>query len=266
MKNIVPVIIIFFCFNLYSQDREGFPGDIGKYNLEDSITNYQTDVSFNSITDGQPAPPLMPYYSFLGSGQSGNQFHYQFNLGYTPAEHGFLRNSLFGVVAPALDAGEGITDVARSLGISWLQRWNYEHNGSPTISSMISLLVPFNGSDLKTNIVATFIMAKNIRGGVLYLNAYGESQKGFTTDSLDYGFLGGYRMFLDGNKSLSLDLMCQRASVLTFEASMEFDLSHGWTIGPGINISYDGKAEDMGYGLGIILFRQTSRKLFQRRR
>ena len=87
---------------------------------------------------------------------------------------------------------------------------------------MISLLVPFNVSGLKPNVVATFIMAKNLQRGILYLNAYSESKKGFTTDSLDYGFLAGYRMNLHGNNSLSLDLLYQRFSVLTLEASVEY--------------------------------------------
>ncbi len=262
MKNLITVILLFPGCLLFAQGSHGVPELKRSYLLQDSITDFQTDVSFNSVTDGQPAPPRMPFYSLSGSGQTGNQYHYQLNLGCTPSEKGFMRNSLFSLIVPALDAGEGITDVEKSVGLSWLQRWTWEHDGFPTISSMISLLVPFNVKGQKTNVVATFIIAKNLPGGVLYFNAYGESKKGFTTDSLDYGVLGGYRMNLHGSKSLTMDVLCQRSSVVTFETSFEFDLNKGWTIGPGVNISYDNNTKSTGFGVGIIFFRQTSKKLF----
>ncbi|HKK43400.1 MAG TPA: hypothetical protein VJ963_13380 [Bacteroidales bacterium] len=266
MKNLITVILLFSGCRVFAQGLNGVSELKRSYLLQDSITDFQTDVSFNSVSDGQPAPPRMPFYSLSGSAQSGNQYHYQFNLGYTPYERGFMRNSLFSLIVPALDAGEGITDVERSMGLSWLQRWTWEHDGFPTISSMVSLLVPFIVRGLKTNVVVTFIVAKDLPRGVLYFNAYGESKKGLTTDSLDYGLLGGCRMNLHGSKSLTLDVLYQRSSVITFETSFEFDLNKGWTIGPGVNVSYDNNTKGTAYGVGIIFFRQTSKKLFHTHR
>ena len=130
--------------------------------MQDSITNYQTNVGFNSITDGCPGPPKQSFYNLIASRQQGSSFQYQGNIGYTPAISGFFRNTLFGLVVPSLDVGEGITDFEKSVSASWLQRWNYEHKGLPTVSTLISLQFPFDEPGAKTDLVSTLIVTKNI--------------------------------------------------------------------------------------------------------
>jgi hypothetical protein len=104
-------------------------------------------------------------------------------------------------------------------------------------------------------------VTKNIGQGVGYFNTYAETTKGITLDSLEYGALLGYKFFLPEQKELFLDAMLQSGSVLTLEASLEFDLSNGWSISPGINLAVDGVTNSTTWGGGIMFFYQSSKLL-----
>lgn len=227
----------------------------------DSITNYQSNVGFNSITDGCPAPPKQPNYSIIGGGQNNGNFQYQGNIGYTPANNGFFRNTQFGLVVPTLDTGEGITDFEKSISSSWLQRWVCENNGAPTISTMISIQVPYDEPGEKTDIVTTFIITKNIGNGVGYFNLYSETTKGFTLDTAEYGVMLGYKMFLPKQKELLFGAMYQSGKILTFETSLEIDFSNGFTISPGINYAFNLNEGLRNVGGGLTVFYQSSKPI-----
>jgi hypothetical protein len=238
---------LFFCGTGYTQD----------YKAQDDITNQQTNVGLNSIIDGQPGPPKKPFITMTFAGQERQDFQYEASIGYTPAEKGFFRNSLFSLTIPTLDVGEGTIDFEKSVSTSWLQRWHYEHNGLPTISTMISLQVPYGEPDANTDIVTTFIVTKNMgKKGVGYFNAYIESTQGIAFDNLERGLLLGYKRFLPNQKALFLDTLYQSTETLTFEVSLEIDLPKGWSISPGANISYDTQMETYSFGGGLLLFYQ----------
>ena len=166
--SLVSLLLYATALNLKAQDNT----------LQDSITSYQTNVGYNSITDGQPGPPRQPFYTMTTAGQDGSAFQYEAGIGYTPALNGFFHSSLFGIVVPTLDVGEGTVDFEKSLSVSWLQRWVYEHQGKPTISTMVSVQFPFDEPDAKTDLVTTLIITKNIGKGVGYFNTYAESTRG----------------------------------------------------------------------------------------
>ena len=225
--------------------------------MQDSITNFQTNAGLNSIIDGQPGSPKMPSIAITFAGQEGSDFQYETSIGYTFAEQGFFRNSLFSVTVPTLDVGEGSIDFEKSVSTSWLQRWNYEHQGGPTISTMISFQFPFDEPGEKIDMVTTLIVTKNLgKQGVGYFNAYAESTQGITTDNLELGVLLGYKLFLPKQKELFLDLLYQNTDVLTYESSLELDLPKGWTISPGLNLSYNTNLKTTALGGGISLFYQ----------
>ncbi|MFC1605080.1 hypothetical protein ACFL5F_08645 [Planctomycetota bacterium] len=213
MRTLLLLVCLLYSATGYSQD----------YKTQDDITNQQTNVGFNSIIDGQPGPPKKPFITTTFSGQERQDFQYEASVGYTPAAKGFFRNSLFSLTIPTLDVGEGTIDFEESASASWLQRWNYEHQGLPTISTMISLQVPYDEPGADTDFVATFIVAKNIgKNGVGYLNAYAESTQGLAFDNLERGVLLGYKRFLPKQMALFLDTLYQSIDLLTFEGSLEW--------------------------------------------
>lgn len=224
----------------------------------DSITNRQSNVGFNSITDGCPAPPKQLNYSVIGGGKHNGNIQYQGNIGYTPANNGFFRNTQLGLIVPTLDTGEGITDFEKSISSSWLQRWLCERNGIPTISTMVSIQVPYDEPGEKTDLVTTLIITKNIGNGVGYFNAYTETTKGFTLDTAEYGAMLGYKMFLKGQKELLFGTMYQSGKILTLESSLEIDFADGWTISPGLNYALGLNAKSGVIGGGLTLYYQSS--------
>lgn len=230
--------------------------------FRDSITNRQSNVGFNSITDGCPAPPKQLNYSIIGGGKNNGNFQYQGSIGYTPANDGFFRNTQFGLIVPTLDTGEGITDFEKSISSSWVQRWLCENNGKPTISTMISVQVPYDEPGAKTDFVTTLIVTKNIGNGVGYFNAYSETTKGFTLDTAEYGVMLGYKMFLPGQKELLFGTMYQSGQILTLESSLEIDFADGWTISPGVNYALGLNTGSGVIGGGLTIYYQSSGKLF----
>ncbi|MCB0685574.1 MAG: hypothetical protein KDC53_03585 [Saprospiraceae bacterium] len=226
------------------------------YTLQDSISDRQACITHNSITDGQPGTPQKPQISGTAAGQKGSIFQYQTAIGYTPSQKGFLRSSLFSAVVPTLDVGEGAIDFEKSMSVSWLQRWVYEHDGTPTISTSLTFQFPYDEPNAKTDAVLTFIIAKNLGKGVGYFNAYGETTQGLTTDSLEWGIIGGYKFFLPNSKELFLDVLYQSGNALTFEMSLEVDLAKGWSLGPGINFTWNVEENNTVYGGGLLLLYQ----------
>lgn len=232
------------------------------YTMQDSISGYQANVGYNSIIDGQPAPPKQPMFTITGAGRQNNGFQYEANIGYTPATKGFFRNTLLAMVVPTLNVGEGITDFERSVSASWLQRWQYEHQGKPTIATMVSIQVPYAEPNAKTDIVSTLIITKNIgKKGVAYFNTYAESTRGFTTTGLGYGTLLGYKFFLPKQKEFFLDALLQSGNTVTLEAALEFDLPKGWSVSPGANLAIDTRTGKRTFGGGLLVFYQTSKPL-----
>ena len=254
LKNYLLPIFFFISARLLAQ-----VSDTAKYASQDSITAHQTNIGFNSVTDGQPAPPKQPFFSIIASGQQGGKFQYQGSIGYTPACKGFLRNTLFVVVVPTIDVGEGITDFEKSVSGSWQQRWIYEHNGKPTISTMTSIQIPYDEPNAKTDLVTTLIITKDIGKGVGYFNAYAETTSGFTTDSLSYGIMAGYKIYLTKHEELFFGLMYQTNNTLTLETSIEIDFKSGMTISPGLNLAYNTQFETTTFGGGIVLYYQSSK-------
>jgi len=231
------------------------------YAMQDSITGYQTNNGYNSIIDGQPSTPKQPTFTITAA-KIGTEYQYEGNVGLSPSNHGFFRNSLFSFVVPSLNVGEGITDLDKSVSGSWLQRWQYEHDGKPTISSMISFQLPYDQPGMKANYVATFILTKNIKhGGVGYFNAYVKTKKGFSAYSASYGGIFGYKLFLPKQKELLVDLLCQSDNGITIEASLEIDLPKGWTVSPGLNYGWNTKTGVFTFGGGLLIFCQTSKRI-----
>ena len=89
--------------------QDGFAQD---FSVQDSITGLQSNISFNSITDGQPGPPGKPFFSFI-SAYRDSEFQYQLQAAITFAKKGFFRNTVIAISVPTLDAGNGIISFER---------------------------------------------------------------------------------------------------------------------------------------------------------
>lgn len=225
------------------------------------MSSYQANISYNSIIDGQPAPAGQPLFSITAA-KVGAEYQYEGSIGYTPGRKGFFRNSLFSVLVPSINTGDGVTDFERSLSIVWLQRWQYEKNGRPTISTMFSCQNPYDEPGEKTDLVGTLIITKNIgHRGVGYFNCYAETRKGITADSVGYGTVAGYKLFLPGQKELFLDVLYQAGRVLTFEASFEFDFPKGISLCPGINYAWNTLSGSFIFGAGLVLYYQSPKPI-----
>lgn len=201
------------------------------------VTDRQSVGSFMSIIDGQPAAPDTPQAQLVTSyNKNSGQFQTQFVGGIVFVKTGIFCQSQLTVTAPALIAGSARTQFQNSVTAAWEQRWVIDNGHTPTISSQLSFQVPYNNPGAKVDIVATFIAAKNLPHGVAYVNAILESPNGFDANIFNWAVITGYKHIIHEGFEIFGDIFVQKGAAVGFEAAVEWDLTDGVSIGPGISV------------------------------
>lgn len=245
MKLIYLLFIFSFSSYCFSQD----------YTYQDSISSHQTCVAYNSINDGHPGPPGMPFFqSTLGyTFDEGTELN--ICVANTFAPEGFFRNSLFSLNFLNALYENNSFDFIKSLGASWQQTWLFEKDNVPTFSSIIAVQYPYDEPSDVTELQTTFIMVKNIgNSGVGYLNSF----VNIASNSLDsYSFLAGYKFFISETSNLFFDTIYSSDNTFSIGAALEINLPMGSVISPGINYQLDTNNNSNSFGVGLVVLYQT---------
>jgi len=231
-----------FCF---SQD----------YTYQDSISGHQTCVAFNSINDGHPGPPQMPFFQATLGHVVREGASLNLCVSNTFASEGFFRNSLFSMNVGNLVYQDKELDVIKTIGGMWQHTWFYDNGSLPTISSLVSIQHPFDELDASTACQTTLIINKNIGArGVSYFNAFLDLP---TNSNPSLSVLAGYKFFVSEQQNLFLDIIYGPDKNLTLEAALEINLPHGSVISPGINYQRDLDHKSSIFGFGLAILYQT---------
>jgi len=216
-----------------------FPGRIiAQESRSDSVTAAQDAGGFNSLTDGQPISPGAPQFGLTLATLRDKEYAIEWSMAFT-LDRVILHNSLFGLIGPTLDAGEGATDFERSVSVIWLQRWIYEQGLRPTFATQLSIQVPYDEPDAGIDAVLTVVTAHGLGPGTVYLNAYGETQNKIELAEMEWGGLVGYKSSFTSSFFMVGDVLLQTESRLTLEISPVYELSCGLSLGPGIGVEWD---------------------------
>ncbi|KPK90492.1 hypothetical protein AMJ80_08330 [bacterium SM23_31] len=207
-------------------------------------------TAYSSITDGQPGTPGKLEFGFISSIQSDNQCNFQSSLSFTPNGVPLVEKSLFTFTLPTIDVGEGIIDVEKSMNISWQQLWIYTNHNSTAISTLLSAQFPMNKSQSETDWIATFILTKKTNSGVLYLNAYFETQNGIPKRQDEWGLIGGFKLPLNNSFAAIGDIYYQSTDIITLEMSTEINIKDNFSIGPGFFMSFPVNDEKNSIDIG----------------
>lgn len=233
----------------------GFSQD---YSVPDSIAAYQTCVAANSINDGQPGPPNLPFFQATMFNTPGDNFSFNLCAASTFTNSGFLRNSLLTLGLISLQGDNETIDYDKSLTTSWQHRWTYEQNNAPTISTNFTVQVPIDELETKANITGTLIIVKNLESnGVAYLNANVNSNFEDFLGEPSVCVLLGRKYFLPQNINMFTDFVFDFNNSLTFELAFEINLPNGWVISPGINYGFQIDEGTESFGLGAVVLFQT---------
>ncbi|NJD10289.1 MAG: hypothetical protein FIB01_07540 [Gemmatimonadetes bacterium] len=206
--------------------------------IADEVTARQGVGAFNSITDGQPVNPGQPEASVLATMQRGAAARLQLSVSLTPGRSRFLRNALFSLIGPTINAGEGAVDFEQSATAQWQQRWSVAHGAAPTVATVASLQVPFADS-LQVDGILTGVLVWDAGAGALYLNGYLETHRGLTLDGAEVGAIAGWKAPVGNAFAAYADVLVQRlagANTWTAELSAEIDLPFDLTLGPGVSL------------------------------
>jgi hypothetical protein len=221
------------------------------------VASHQGVVAFNSITDGQPGTPrtpqltVIPFYDF-----SERQFHSEFSVSGVVAESGFWCQAQFELAAPTLAASEGVIDFEKSVTASWQQRWLIADGNQPTVSTLVSAQVPYDGHGEKTDILLTGIVARSTQWGAAYLNIFAESTNGTDFSAMDYGAVIGAKRIVSDSLALIADTVIHEGGSFALELSLERNYRDGLTLGPGLALSHSGDDPDgVDLSIGITLFK-----------
>ncbi len=227
------------------------------YAEADSIATMQTAVTANSITDGQPGPPKLPFFQSNSTYSADSGFSHNLCVANTFAEHGFWRNSLFSLNVLSFTAIDNNIDYDKTFNGSWQHRWRYEKNNKPTIATNVTLIVPFDEPDALTEAQTTFIVAKNLNTksvGFFHLTISTPFED--FSENINYSILLGHKLFLNDSNNLFLDVVYQE-NAITFETALEFKFSNSMVLSPGINYTWDTELKEGIFGFGAVVLFQT---------
>jgi hypothetical protein len=152
---------------------------------------------------------------------------------------------------PTLDVGNGSINFEKSVTASWQQRWLIDDGNLPTISTVVSVQLPYDEPDEKTDVVFTAIVAESTQWGAVYPNTFAESTDGADFSAADFGGVLGAKRILNDHLALFADVAVYEDGAYALELSVERDFENGSTIGPGITLSHVGdgfKASDLMIG------------------
>ena len=225
---------------------------IAQHANRDPVTSSQDAGGFNSLTDGQPGSPGELQIELTAARLTDSTVAFETSLSITPTVR-FLTNALFGLIAPTLDAGEGATDFERSVTATWLQRRTCQRGSRPTLSTQVALQVPFDEPDAEVDAVVTVVVARSFGSSTIYLNGWGETTNGFTTDGMEWGSLMGLKASVAPWVFAVVDALWQTGNQLTVEISPVFAVPGGLSIGPGFAAGWNlGDGEpSISFGLQV---------------
>jgi hypothetical protein len=227
------------------------------YAEADSIATMQTAVTANSITDGQPGPPNMPFFQSNSSYTADGGYSHNLCIANTFSDQGFWRNSLFSLNVLSFEANNNSIDYDKSFSGSWQHRWRYEKNNKPTIATNIMLVVPIDESEVLPEVQTTFILAKNLNRksvGFFHLTL-GKPFEGFS-ENVYYSLLLGHKYFLNESSNLFVDVVYQEKAI-TLETALEFNFPNSMVLSPGINYTWDTNLNEGILGFGAVVLFQT---------
>lgn len=212
------------------------------------VADRQGVGAFNSILDGQPPAPDQPQLQLIGAYDGGAQVLVaSASLGVTPGRSGFLCAAQFTLVSPSLFVGGGNVSTDDAFSLVWEQRWLAAQGSMPTFSTNVQWNVALDGAP--DAIEATAILAWSLRPGVVYINVSTDWSR--VTGLAPATVLIGLKRDLSDQASYYLDMIAFDDGV-TLEASLESDLSNGWSIGPGLALTFaDDVAPDIVIGVAL---------------
>jgi hypothetical protein len=107
--------------------------------------------------------------------------------------------------------------------------------------------------DAGVDVVFTAVLARSIWSGVAYLNAYGETTAGLSSNDLEVGTLVGYKVSLSSSWFVVGDLLFQTDNLMTIELSAVYELPFGLSIGPGLGAVSNLHDGDTSLDVGLAL-------------
>lgn len=250
-----PLFTAFLCMSMmhfcHAQD----------YTVPDSIAMLQTCVASNSINDGQPAPPKLPFVqSTLTTDLEGN-YALGLCIAETFAEHGFFRNSLFNLTLANFEIAKGSFDYDQAINAQWQHRWFYEKGKKPTFATIVGVSHPYKGNDESTELQTILVVNKSIDSRrVLFFNAFMNTPVEEAFNASTYGFLVGQKFYLAENHNFFADVIYQSTSDLTLELAIEFNLSSEWVVSPGINYNWNTSDRTNTFGIGVLVLYQSIKR------
>ena len=226
-----------------------------------SVADRQSVDAFISIEDGQPGDP--------GNWELSLKFGWEkvrlrepegeWELKYTGKGGRFRENLKLSIVQSAELSGWD-ADGNGDIELNWQQRWREESGNIPTLASRLTLSLPTGRGQTGYGLTLTGILIKDVGPGALYLNASGTVP--FDVDDSDVrDFLWsaslGYKWRVSNRFSLYSNYVIQssqergRKESNTLEFAAQFNVHERITIGPGIEIGLNNRAETPEFGAGV---------------
>jgi hypothetical protein len=221
------------------------------------VSSHQAVTAFNSLMDGQPGAPrtlqltVIPSYDVEDRALRG-----QLTVERVVATSGFWCQAQLALSGPSLDVDESSIDSDKSVTAGWQQRWLIDDGSLPTVSTVISVQIPYDEPDAKTDIVLTGIVAKSMQWGAVYLNAFAETTDGADSSSVDFGGVVGAKRVLNGSLALFADIAIREGGAYALELSAERDFNNGLSLGPGIALSHAGDGSNgVDVAIDMVIFK-----------
>lgn len=243
MRTLFFLCACFLLNNCFSQD----------FSIPDSIATVQSCNAFGSINDGQPSTPHFPFFQSVIQTNLDSEAEYNVCLGHTFGNKPFLRNSLFmlnlisGTFSPDFKLNKAVTT-------SWQQRWVYEQDKIPTISTLLQMSIPIDEIDATQEYDGIFMLVKNIgTTGVFYFNSF----LNYSDSDFTFTQLLGHKQFLGEHDNLFVDLLYSFDKAPTLEVAYEYNFPTGSVISPGITYTYDSVSNEGSLVIGVSFLYQT---------
>ena len=215
--------------------------------LTDTATR-QAVVSFSSVLDGQPGTAGQPFLgmSAVGTEGAGGQFAASYN--FTPSARSEVCDALISLSAPTYLSGDGEKRFDPSFGLSWEQRWRADDVDGPTLSSFVSLAIPYEGGRDNFNSTVVLILARSFGEATAYLNLGAASAAGVESRWIGQAVVGWKQPLPLGSAAIA-DLVWYSDGGQAYELSWQFAIGNALSLGPGLSCLDDDGHALWSYGL-----------------
>lgn len=230
---------------------------------EDAVAQRQSVDYWNPIEDGQPGAPGNWEVKFDAGWKTFSGQHDPFALTsqvqYTPEGGHFLHNMKLGVAVP-VTMGLGGVEGNGDAEFEWKQRWVAEHDGIPTMATVVDVRVPTGYHSSGVDGMLTGVVAKDLGPGTWIFNGFVETANGDNVEDLrhfQWGFRTGYKWRITDDFALIGDYIHRsseeegHANINSLQLSGEYHPNEHITIGPGITIGLDDHDETPNFGAGV---------------